>query len=50
MTKNELLEAIDAYNDGIDDIYNDALHELEDNDMNMTIEDFLIMLLNSYRA
>lgn len=50
MTKDELLEAIDDYNDGVSDVYSDALHELEDDDMSMTVEDFLLMLLNSLKT
>lgn len=50
MTKSELVEAIDDYNDGVNDVYCDAIHELEDDDMSMTVEDFLIKLLNSCKS
>jgi hypothetical protein len=49
MTKTELLEAINDYNDGDEDIYNCALHELEEGDMDMTIKEFLLMLLEQCR-
>jgi hypothetical protein len=42
----ELLEEIDEYNDGIEDIYNKALHDLPDGDgENLSVKDFLLMLL-----
>jgi len=46
----ELLEAIDDYNDGNEDIYNTALHDLADGDgENLSVKDFLSMLLEQCR-
>lgn len=46
----ELLEAIDDYNDGDEDIYNNALHDLADGDgENMSVKDFLLDLLEKCR-
>lgn len=45
MKIDDLLNEIDAYNDGDEDIYNTALHELVEDDGDFTIRQFLENLL-----
>lgn len=46
MTKTEILNKLDEYNDGIEDLYNYALHELENGDAeNLNVKEFLESLL-----